>query len=91
MSARVVVAWILTIFAVLLGLGGFYTFRDTPEILVPGVGGTVVVVGGLPSPVVRGKLGEWGRLTLAAMAFVAGLVCLAVAVLFEALSTIGTG
>ncbi len=91
MSARVVIAWILTILAVLLALGAFFwveIFRSNPVVLVPAVAVIVVVAAGLLYVMVRGKFGEWGRLALAAVAFVASLVCVAVAIFFDAVSTL---
>ena len=91
MSARVVIAWILTILAVLLGLWalvGYEIFRSNPVILVPGIAVLAVVAGGLLYVMARGKLGEWGRLALAATAFVVSLVCVAVSIFFDAVSTL---
>src|SRR5262245_4600040 len=91
MSARVVIAWILTILAVLLGswaLFGYEFVRSAPVILVPGVAVLALVAGGLVYVMARGKFGEWGRVLLAAAAFVVGLACVAASTFLEAVSTL---
>lgn len=91
MSARVIIAWILTILAVLLALGalfGFEIIRSDPVVLVPAVAALVAIAAGLLYVMVRGRLGEWGRLAFAAIAFVVSLGCLAAAILLEVASNL---
>jgi hypothetical protein len=89
MSARVTIAWIFTILTVLLALGallGFEIVRSNPDILVPGIGALVVIGGGLLYVMARGAVGEWGRLTFAAVAFVVSVGCLAMALFLDVVS-----
>ena len=86
MSARVTIAWILSIIAVLLASGallGSEIIRSTPDVLVPGLAALLVIGGGLLYVMVRKTVGEWGRLALAAMAFVVSLGCFAVAIFLD--------
>jgi hypothetical protein len=89
MSAKVVIAWVLTISSITLALWALFgveQIRSVPLIRTPGLAVLVIVGLGLLYVMLRGRFGEWGRLTLAALAFVASLGSAALALWIAAFS-----
>jgi hypothetical protein len=88
---KLVIAWILTVVAILLALGGLFAFepiyKDTNLIRL-GVAAFVVLGGGLLYVMARGNFQDWARLSLAGTALVVSLILFALALFWSAAVTL---